>query len=122
MGGCWPGPVWARRDAASFQGSRTMIASTKQREMREEFLAGDEEHYKPALNRELPPSERDFLVFEAIAFGGASTRQAAAEFGISQTRVMQVHRHVARWIGTSVPDDMDLTPIQRLKLAAHIAS
>jgi hypothetical protein len=69
----------------------------------------------------LPPSERDFLVFEAVAFGGASTREAAVEFEISQTRVMQVRRHVAEWIARSVPDGLDLTPIQRLRLAAHIA-
>ncbi|MCI0359245.1 MAG: hypothetical protein L0211_12265 [Planctomycetaceae bacterium] len=71
--------------------------------------------------RALTPSERDFQVFEAVAFGGASTREAASEFGISQTRVMQVRRHVAQWIATSVPEGLDLTPIQRLRLAAHIA-
>jgi hypothetical protein len=69
----------------------------------------------------LPPSERDFLVFEAVALGGASTRQVAADFGVSQTRVMQIRRHVAEWIARSVPDGLDLTPIQRVRLAAHIA-
>ena len=62
---------------------------------------------------ELPPSERDFLVFEAVVVHGSTTRQAAAEFDLSQTRVMQVRRHVAEWIAKAVPDGLDLTPIQR---------
>jgi hypothetical protein len=69
----------------------------------------------------LPPSERDFLVFEAVAVHGSSTRQAAAEFDISQTRVMQVRQHVAEWIAKAVPDGLDLTPQERVRLAAHIA-
>ncbi len=98
-----------------------MVTATKQLEVREAFLSGESHRHNGSAPPELPPSERDFLVFEAVAFGGASTRQTAAEFDISQTRVMQVRRHVARWIATSVPDDLDLTPIQRLRLAAHIA-
>src|SRR5688572_18778744 len=70
---------------------------------------------------ELPPSERDFLVFEAVMFSGASTRETAAEFEISQTRVMQIRKHVAEWIARSVPDGLELSPIERLRLAVHIA-
>ena len=69
----------------------------------------------------LPPSERDFQVFESVAIDGASTRQAAAEFGVSQTRIMQIRRHVAEWMGAEVPLNPRLTPVQRLRVAAEIA-
>jgi hypothetical protein len=68
------------------------------------------------------PSERDFLVFQAVACDGRSTRQAAEQFDISQTRVMQIRRHVAEWIAREVPEGMDLSPQERLRLAVHIAN
>jgi hypothetical protein len=70
----------------------------------------------------LPPSERDFLVFEVLAFDGRSTRQAAEQFDISQTRVMQIRRHVAEWIAREVPEGLDLSPRERLRLAAYVAN
>jgi hypothetical protein len=70
----------------------------------------------------LPPGERDFLLFEALACEGLSTRQAAERFDISQTRVMQIRRHVAEWIARSVPEGLELTPRERLRLAAYIAN
>jgi len=42
------------------------------------------------LRRKLPPSERDFEVFEHVVVGGGTTRGAAREFQISQTRLCQV--------------------------------
>ena len=69
----------------------------------------------------LPPSERDFQVFELVAIDGASTRQAAAEFGVSQSRIVQIRRHVAEWMGAEVPPTPRLTPVQRLRVAAEIA-
>jgi hypothetical protein len=98
-----------------------MVATTKQSEVRAEPLIDWAAGQDGVSTAEMPPSERDFLVFEAVAFGGSSTRQAAAEFGVSQTRIMQIRRHVAQWIARSVPEGLDLTPMQRLRLAAHIA-
>jgi hypothetical protein len=69
----------------------------------------------------LPPSERDFQVFEEVVIGGASTRAAAVMFGVSQTRIVQVRQRVAEWMGAEVPPTPRLTPLQRLRLAAHIA-
>src|SRR5262245_6121178 len=107
-------------------GRHMMVTSAKQLGMCEAFLAGASEGNRPPQHAgqakpELPPSERDFLVFEAVVVHGSSTRQAAAEFEISQTRVMQVRQHVAQWIAKAVPDGLDLTPQQRVRLAAHIA-
>ena len=98
-----------------------MVAATKQSEVREGRLNDGAVRQEGASTAEMPPSERDFLVFQAVAFGGTSTRQAAAEFGVSQTRIMQIRQHVAQWIARSVPEGLDLTPMQRLRLAAHIA-
>jgi hypothetical protein len=69
----------------------------------------------------VPPSERDFQVFEEVVIGGASTRAAAALFGVSQTRIVQVRQRVAEWMGAEVPPTPRLTLLQRLRLAAHIA-
>jgi hypothetical protein len=69
----------------------------------------------------LPPSERDFQVFESVVIDGATTRQVAAEFGVSQSRIVQIRRHVAEWMGAEVPPTPRLTPVQRLRLAAEIA-
>jgi|GEM_PF-1232470 hypothetical protein len=98
-----------------------MVTATTMLGKRETFLTGNGQSQGKVVMPKLPPSERDFLVFEAVAFGGTSTRQAAAEFGISQTRVMQIRREVADWIARSVPEDANLTSIQRLRVAAHIA-
>ena len=103
-----------------------MVTSAKQLGMCDAFLADGSQvnERQPGAGQpmpELPPSERDFLVFEAVVIHGSSTRQVAAEFDISQTRVMQVRRHVAEWIAKAVPDGLDLTPQERVRLAAHIA-
>ena len=69
----------------------------------------------------LPPSERDFQIFEVVAFEGASTREVAQLFGLSQTRIMQVRDRVAQWIVASVPLSLRLSPFERLGLAYEIA-
>ena len=69
----------------------------------------------------LPPSERDFQIFEFVEFAGASTREAAEAFGLSQTRIVQVRDRVAQWIVASVPLSLRLSPRERLALAYEIA-
>jgi hypothetical protein len=107
-----------------FHGSQTMVAA----ESTTAFQSQPESELHVALfspqelrQQELPPSERDFQVFEEVVIGGASTRAAAALFGVSQTRIVQVRQRVAEWIGAEVPPTPRLTPLQRLRLAAHIA-
>jgi len=68
----------------------------------------------------LPPSERDLQVFEEVAVEGASTREVAARHGVSQTRIVQIRKRVAEWMA-SMPAEPQLTPLQRIKLAAEIA-
>jgi len=72
----------------------------------------------------LPPSERDFAIFRAVVVEGASTREAAEAFGLSQTRIVQIRNRVAEWIaeiGKEIPLAASLPPEQQLRLAAHIA-
>ena len=48
--------------------------------------------------QKLPPSGRDFAgVFSAVILAGKSTRAAAGEFRLSQTRVCQIVRRVKKW-------------------------
>jgi hypothetical protein len=93
-----------------------MIVHSQQMEARAALFAEES-----ALHAPLPPSERDFLVFERIVIESATTRAAAEEFGLSQTRVMQIRERVAEWIGSQVPETPRLSPRQRLSLASYIA-
>jgi len=93
-----------------------MVTTKMQRGGRETLLPAE-----LLRRRALTPSERDFQVYEAVVIGGASTRHAADEFGISQTRIVQIRKLVAEWIGKSVPANAELTPFQRLRVAADIA-
>jgi hypothetical protein len=77
---------------------------------------------EPAFHDALPPSERDFQIFERVAVEGASTRAVAEQFGLSQTRVVQIRDRTAEWIGSEVGESLRLDALQRLRLAAHIAS
>ena len=69
----------------------------------------------------LPPSERDFEVYSRTAVEGRTTREVAAEFNISQTRVMQLRVKVAEWIGTHLPATGLLDPAERLRVAQTLA-
>jgi hypothetical protein len=51
----------------------------------------------------LPPSVRDFQVYRYVKFDCYSTRDAADEFDISQTRVRQVIARVVEFLIESVP-------------------
>ena len=98
-----------------------MVAATKSTSLRDSLFTPEALTPEAIAQVPLPPSERDFQVFELVAIDGASTRQAAAEFGVSQSRIVQIRRHVAEWMGAEVPETPRLTPIQRLRVAADIA-
>jgi hypothetical protein len=87
-----------------------MIATSQQ--------AGRPEAYP---TRTLPPSERDFEIYQMVVGEGQSTRAAAREVGLSQTRIVQICDRVAEWIGSEVPPTAKLTPAQRLVVAVDIA-
>jgi hypothetical protein len=55
------------------------------------------------LLKNLPPSGRDFEVFHDVVVQGSSTRSAAREFKISQTRVCQVVERVRTWLEAACP-------------------
>jgi hypothetical protein len=99
-----------------------MVSATIQRQYTKEQSSGQARSLPHASLPHLPPGERDFLLFEALACEGLSTRQAAERFDISQTRVMQIRKSVAEWIARSVPEGLDLAPRERLRLAAYIAN
>ena len=46
----------------------------------------------------LPPSGRDYRVYQRVVVDGASTWKTAEELKISQTRVRQIVRRVAEWL------------------------
>ena len=46
----------------------------------------------------LPPSERDFNIFEAVHLQGCSTWHMADRYRISQTRVRQLIERVTLWL------------------------
>src|SRR5262249_23923307 len=51
-----------------------------------------------------------------------STRQAAADFSLSQTRIRQIVQHVAQWLAQSLPPSCEATDAAWLRLALHIAA
>jgi hypothetical protein len=55
------------------------------------------------LARQLPPSEREFDVFEAVVIDRRSTRDVARELSISQTRVCQLLKRVWQWHKEALP-------------------
>jgi hypothetical protein len=69
---------------------------------------------------QLPPSERDFQVFEEIAADGLSTREVAAKHHLSQTRIMQIHRKVALWMAT-MPTEPQMTSVEQIRVATEVA-
>jgi hypothetical protein len=71
----------------------------------------------PSLTPSMPPSPRDLEVYEFVAVRSKTTREAAAAFGISQTRVRQVLARVVEFLVQVVPADDD-EHTQERKLAA----
>jgi hypothetical protein len=91
------------------------------REAAEAASGGQLEQPQELLKR-VPPSGRDFELFEEVVIDGFSTRGAASRFKISQTRVCQVVARVRQWVHEVVPaEDGKLTAGQQLRLAMGIA-
>src|SRR5688572_24542213 len=70
----------------------------------------------------LPPSARDFFVYERVVIELASTRQVAAEANISQTRVRQIIGKVLDWLAETLPAKATLADEAQLLVARHIAA
>ena len=71
----------------------------------------------------LPPSGRDFLVYQRVVTENASTRVVAGEFEISQTRVRQIVQRVNQWLSaTLLTSDPDIDDAARLRVGQHIAA
>ena len=70
----------------------------------------------------LPPSERDFEVFFAVAFESVSTRETAEFHNISQTRVRQLVTLVGDWVADHLPDFSEADLKKQVRLAQHIAA
>src|SRR5262245_48854670 len=73
-------------------------------------------------NSAFPPSARDLLAYERLIIDGYSTRQAAEELNISQTRVRQIVRRVADWLAENLPAQDETHQAAQIRLAQHIAS
>ena len=75
------------------------------------------------LLAKLPPSGRDFDVFEHVVVGGGTTRGVAHEFQISQTRICQVLERVRDWIDEIAPGAGDKqVSSKQLQLAVGLAA
>ena len=70
----------------------------------------------------LPPTERDFEIYEAVHVGGCSTWSQADKYQISQTRVRQVIRRVVEWLGEVLPPQTKVAREQETHLARQIAA
>jgi hypothetical protein len=67
----------------------------------------------------LPPSERDFEMYRSVMFHNQSTRAAAANYGISQTRVRQVLMRVVEFLCLAVPESLPKTTKEKRLYAAE---
>ena len=70
----------------------------------------------------LPPSGRDFDVFSLVIVGGQTTRQAAGQFKLSQTRVCQIIDRVQTWQAEVLPAESPLPEERQLRLGKHMAA
>jgi len=55
------------------------------------------------MRPKLPPTERDFEIYRRVKFECVSTRDAAGDFNLSQTRVRQIVTRVVEYLVESVP-------------------
>jgi hypothetical protein len=70
----------------------------------------------------LPPSARDFQIYQFLLLDGASTRQAAADFSLSQTRIRQIVLRVTHWLAENLPKPTEAEDAAYIRLAQHIAA
>src|SRR5690349_3243065 len=75
-----------------------------------------------SISLSFPPSARDFQVYQRVTLEAATTRQAAADFAISQTRVRQIIQRVSQWLAETLPPRTDATDASHLNLAQHLAA
>jgi len=68
-----------------------------------------------------PPSQRNFQVHYFLQEGG-TTREAAARFGISQTRVRQVERQVVGWAAQVLPVESEAEAAGLARVAQSVAA
>src|SRR5437773_2101567 len=73
-------------------------------------------------SRKLPPSERDFEIYEAVHIQHQSTWLLADRHHLSQTRVRQIIRRVVEWLGEVLPPQAKVAKEQELYLARQIAA
>jgi hypothetical protein len=70
----------------------------------------------------LPPTDRDFEIYQAVQIDGQTTRAAAETHNLSQTRIRQVVCRVIEWIAETLPAETDLGQAKAVQLARHIAA
>src|SRR6266516_448483 len=70
----------------------------------------------------LPPSQRDFQVYQRVVVEAVSTRQAAGEFSLSQSRIRQLVQRVSQWLTDNLPPQCDATDAAYLRHAQHVAA
>jgi hypothetical protein len=75
-----------------------------------------------AASLQFPPTERDFRIYERVVLAGISTRQAASEFRLSQTRIRQLVQRVSQWLTETVPAQSEATDAAHLCYARHVAA
>jgi hypothetical protein len=75
-----------------------------------------------SISLPLPPSARDFQIYQRLLLDAVSTRQVAADFSLSQTRVRQIAQRVALWLAQSLTPSSEATDAAYLRLAQHIAA
>src|SRR5947209_9792905 len=78
------------------------------------------ESFQPS--RKLPPSDRDFEIYEAVHIQNRSTWLLADRYNLSQTRVRQIIRRVVEWLGEVLPPQAQVAKEQELYLARQIAA
>lgn len=77
----------------------------------------------PSFSPSLPPTWRDFQVYRLVKIEQKSTRTAARELRLSQTRVCQIVARVAEYLLASTPAADDDEQRQRqLRLAEQLAA
>jgi hypothetical protein len=70
----------------------------------------------------LPPTPRDFEIFEQSQVIFLSTRHIADKHGISQTRVRQIVARVAAWLAAHLPARTEAQQEAEVRLAQHLAA